>query len=279
MDILGTAVPLPHYRTRVRMLWDHDALYLLAELEEPNLWATLTEHDSVIFHDHDFELFLDPDGDGEFYVELEINALNTTWDLLLPKAYRAGGPPVDGFDLVGLRSAVHLHGTLNDPSDRDDGWEMVIAIPWRGLKQIAGVRCPPSLGESWRINFSRVEWDLTVSEGIYQKRLGVPEHNWVWSPQGMVDMHQPERWGYLDFTDGAEAGRYEPYPNAARWLSALFHAQRAYRLREGVFSATVPLLSDAFPAEIDYVGTPEQFMARLGGWRINHEGRLTRAES
>ena len=28
------------------------------------------------------------------------------------------------------------------------------------------------------------------------------EDNWVWSPQGRVDMHQPEHWGYLQFADG-----------------------------------------------------------------------------
>ena len=25
------------------------------------------------------------------------------------------------------------------------------------------------------------------------------EDNWVWSPQGLVDMHVPERWGVVQF--------------------------------------------------------------------------------
>ena len=32
-----------------------------AELDEPHLWATLTERDAVIFQDNDFELFIDPE--------------------------------------------------------------------------------------------------------------------------------------------------------------------------------------------------------------------------
>jgi len=45
----------------MQMLWDDECLYIAAEMEEPHLWATLTEHDSIIFHDNDFEVFLDPD--------------------------------------------------------------------------------------------------------------------------------------------------------------------------------------------------------------------------
>src|SRR4051794_24386140 len=48
VDIEGDAKPRPRYRTRMKMLWDDTCLYVAAELEEPNLWATLTEHDSII---------------------------------------------------------------------------------------------------------------------------------------------------------------------------------------------------------------------------------------
>src|SRR5688500_5102352 len=61
VDIEGAAKPKPRWRTRMKMLWDDTHLYIAAEMEEPHLWATLTEHDAVIFHDNDFEVFLDPD--------------------------------------------------------------------------------------------------------------------------------------------------------------------------------------------------------------------------
>ena len=102
MDIEGDRRPEPRFRTRMKMLWDDQALYIAAELEEPHVWATLTEHDSVIFHDNDFEVFLDPDGDSHLYAELELNALNTTWDLLLPKPYKDGGKAVDAWEIAGL---------------------------------------------------------------------------------------------------------------------------------------------------------------------------------
>src|SRR5690242_2862996 len=60
VDIQGQAKPKPRWRTRAKQLWDDKFLYIAAELEEPHLWATLTNHDAVIFQDPDFEVFIDP---------------------------------------------------------------------------------------------------------------------------------------------------------------------------------------------------------------------------
>ena len=201
VDIEGDLRPQPRYQTRMKMFWAEDGLYIGAEMEEPHLWATLTEHDSVIFHDNDFEVFLDPDNDGLAYAELEINALNTTWDLLLIRPYREQGRGVDGWEIQGLRTAIHLDGTLNDPTDIDKGWSLEIHIPWHALWEISKGEVPPAIGDKWKINFSRVQWHLDVVDGHYHKRPGLPEDNWVWSPQGMVDMHQPERWGLVEFVN------------------------------------------------------------------------------
>lgn len=203
IDIEGEVKPRPRYRTRAKMLWDDEALYIGAEMEEPHLWATLTERDSIIFHDNDFEVFLDPDDDALMYAELEINALNTIWDLLLPKPYRDGGPALHQWTIKGVRTAVNLRGTLNDPTDIDEGWSCEIVIPWSGIREICRCDCPPKSGDVWRINFSRVQWRLNVIDGRYEKAPSTPEDNWVWSPQGVVDMHQPEMWGRLQFLNNA----------------------------------------------------------------------------
>lgn len=198
VDIEGDTRPLPRYRTRVKMLWDEDFFYIAAEMEEPHIWATLTEHDSVIFQDNDFEVFIDPDGDSQRYFEFEINALNTTWDLYLEKPYRDSGSADNSWESE-VRSAVKIFGTLNDPTDVDSKWTVEIAFPWACFAEKAGMPCPPNPGDTWRINFSRVEWDTQIINGRYVKIAGQPEHNWVWSPQGVIDMHQPEKWGFVEF--------------------------------------------------------------------------------
>jgi predicted esterase len=200
LDIQGGARPKPRFRTRAKLLWDDDYLYIAAELEEPHVWATLTQHDSVIFQDPDFEVFIDPDGDTHAYYEFEINALNTSWDLFLDKPYMDQGKPDNAWDIPGLKTAVRVHGTLNNPADTDQGWTVEIAFPWKVLAQHAPHLGPPAEGEQWRIDFSRVEWQITTLGGAYQKVPNTPEDNWVWSPPGVVDMHRPEMWGLLQFT-------------------------------------------------------------------------------
>ena len=104
VDIEGAVKPAPRFRTRVKMLWDDEYFYVAAEMEEPHVWATLTKHDSVIFHDNDFEVFIDPNGDTLEYYEFEINALNTGWDLFLDKPYRKGGKARNEWEIPGLKT-------------------------------------------------------------------------------------------------------------------------------------------------------------------------------
>ena len=198
VDIQGAGHPRPRYRTRAKMLWDDEYFYVAAQLDEPHVWATLTQHDAVIFHDNDFEVFLNPSGDGRNYFEFEINALNTGWDLFLPKPYREGGKADNSWEIPGLRTAVWVDGTLNDPRDSDRGWSVEIAFPWRAFGSRAAVK-RPNAGDQWRINFSRVEWQTRIADGKYVKVPDMKEDNWVWSPQGLINMHVPDRWGHVAF--------------------------------------------------------------------------------
>lgn len=250
-DILGARGPKQAKRTRAKLLWDDRYLYIAAELEEPDLVATLTERDSVIFKDNDFEVFLDPTGDGRTYLELEINALNTVWDLLLTRPYRERGLALHDWDIKGLRSAVALLGTLNRPGDRDTGWTVEIAIPWAsvtGHSNQPRTGEAPAPGSEMRLNFSRVEWDRVADKssasGYVKKRDAagreLPETNGTWAPQPAVDMHEPGHWGVLRFVDAPPSSRvgYSPDPDEVvrSELFRLYRAQRDYRDEHGLFA-------------------------------------------
>ena len=232
-DIQGAAKPRPRLRTRAKLLWDDNYLYVAAELEEPHVWATLTHHDAVIFQDPDFEVFIDPDGDTHNYYEFEINALNTGWDLLLDKPYQDQGKAHNEWDIPGLKTAVQVRGTLNNPTDVDAGWTVELAFPWKVLAQHARHGGQPTEGEQWRIGFSRVEWQITTNGNKYQKVPNTPEDNWVWSPQGVIDMHRPEMWGLLQFTRQAAGGQSVAAPllgKTARDLALeIYYTQRDFR--------------------------------------------------
>jgi len=221
VDIEGSLKPNPRFVTRAKMLWDDNYFYIAAEMEEPHVWATLTEHDSVIFHDNDFEVFVDPDGDNHNYYEFEINALNTGWDLRLPKPYRDGGPALNEWEIPGLKTSVSVKGTLNNPADTDSGWSVEIAMPWGPLGG------GPKSGDQWRVNFSRVEWQVNIIDGKYVKLPGIREDNWVWSPQWVIDMHQPQMWGYVQFEDSPMPFRPDPTHRARMLLHQIYYRQQA----------------------------------------------------
>ncbi len=276
VDIEGDKKPKPRFRTRAKMMWNDEYLFVGATLDEPHVWGTLTERDCVIFQDNDFEVFIDPNGDNHLYAEFEMNALNTVWDLLLVKPYRDGGPAITGWDIHGLKSAVHVDGTINDPSVEDKGWSLEIAFPWKALVEIAGRNCPPHDGDQWRINFSRVEWHVNVEDGKYHKVPGLPEDNWVWSPQGVVDMHQPRTWGVLQFsTEPFGQGTIKELDGHAERtaLSEISEAQRHYRSQTGHWAKTLADLG-VYPTGASLYVTPSLFEAVIGRWHIDSSSRI-----
>jgi hypothetical protein len=249
LDIEGPDKRPPRHLTRAKMVWDAEALYVGARLDEPHVWGTLTERDAVIYHDNDFEVFIDPDGDNHLYYELEINALGTEWDLLLIRPYRDGAPAVDAWDITGLRTAVHVEGTLNDPSDTDTAWTVEIALPWDVLEEATDRPAPPAPGDVWRINFSRVQWRAEIVDGAYRKLTdpatgrALPEDNWVWSPQGLIAMHYPEMWGEVLFA-GPDGGDFRGNADHERigiaaQLMPVYYRQQRHRQAQGAYAATL----------------------------------------
>ena len=123
-DISGKGFAAPKYKTTAKMLWDDDYLYVGAVLEEPNILAKLTKRDTIIYYDNDFEVFIDPDNDGHNYFEIEVNANNVLFDLMLDKPYRVGGDFFLQWDCPGIkpqRAASRLRGGGHPRRARRDG--------------------------------------------------------------------------------------------------------------------------------------------------------------
>ena len=238
VDISGEGFPTPVYDTKARLLWDDDYLYVSAVLEEPNIVANLTQRDTIIYHDNDFEVFLDPTGDGQCYFEIENNARGVVFDLMLDRAYRSGGNFYIQWNCPGLKLAVSHDGTLNRPNDRDRSWTVEMAIPHKAITR--NFTNPLQAGNVWRLNFSRVEW----------LKKGGPEENWVWTPTGEINMHAPNQWGFLQFsgkTVGNGTDEFNcPYDmDAYKLLWALFHAQLDAHGKTGSYASSLAALGVA----------------------------------
>ena len=213
--------------TRVAVLWDQDFLYVGYWIEEPDLQASLTKRDAPIYTDNDVELFI---AGNDAYYEFEINAYGTIYEVLfiweesfLKKGFGAlqefdreqpGVRPFNGvglknhprgmrigywnWDFAGLQSAVYIDGTINDPSDRDRGWTVELALPWSGMEVLAmdDMSLPPKDQDIWRMDFSRFN----------QYKEAPPANDsggWAWSPHGVWDSHIPECFTFIHFSESA----------------------------------------------------------------------------
>lgn len=232
VDIL-TGAPVIH-DTRAAVLWDDQYLYVSYRVEEPFVHATFTNHNDLIYMGNDVECFIaGPDA----YYELEINAFNTCYEVFFawndtfelsglakyPEFQGAKLVPFNGvgftnhprggrvgnFDhaLPGLKTAVHIDGTVNDDTDRDRGWTVELAFPWQSLKWLAtdGRSLPPKHGDVWRIDFSRFN---TYKEAPPAKDSG----GWFWTRHGAWDSHIPECFVFVTFSTNTVQLTQTPKP-------------------------------------------------------------------
>ncbi len=116
----------------------------------------------------------------------------------------------------------------------------------------------------------------------------LPEHNWVWSPQGIIDMHAPEKWGYLQFSAHSGGGDTVAYvPPADESLRAVlwkvYDAQKWYQKHHHHYAGTLQELG--IPAEqsgvkVEMSSTAVQFYvtgssAAFGGvGAIDQDGKV-----
>lgn len=251
IDIEG--VKKPTYNTQVKMLWDDTYFYILAKMDEPHVWADITEHDAIIFHNNDFEVFIDPNGDTFNYYEIEVNAINTVWDLFVSKPYRENNVVLNDWTATGMKSAIAVDGTLNNPTDVDKGWTVEMAIPWKIFKTAYFEENVPK-DKFWRVNFSRVNWDHQINDGKYSRKKDdqgdyLPEYNWVWSPQGVINMHEPEKWGYVYFSSknvGAKDTFEISKDDKIKWeLFTLYRAHKAYFETHNKWATSLDKLSSS----------------------------------
>src|SRR4026207_1305435 len=165
--------------TRAAVLWDNENLYVGFWIEEPLLQAKYTNHNDPIYYDNDVEVFI---AGADAYYEFEVNAFNTVYEAFFIwkdsfdrfKAIPEFAPdklkPFNGvgfkthprgerfgaFDWTfpGKKTAVALNGTVNTHTDRDRGWTVELAFPWKGLAPLLG-ELPPADGQILRMDFSR----------------------------------------------------------------------------------------------------------------------------
>jgi hypothetical protein len=173
-------------RTEARLLWDDKYLYVLFTADDDDVWAEVKKPDDLkMWTEQVFEVYLDADGNGTEYIELQVNPRGVIFDAYLP---RPGQVQVDWSS--GLIAKVMVRGTVNKRGDKDRGWQAELAIPLaaaRGRSK-AALTLPPKEGQVWRANFFTTD---RSAQGALKA--------WAWSPPRRPTFHAPDRFGELVF--------------------------------------------------------------------------------
>lgn len=198
--------------TQATVAWDNDRLYVAFACVDPEPWGTMMQRDQHLWNEEVVEVFLDPDGDGQDYPELEVSPHNIVVDLLIPHRPNANtnASVAARWDIEGLETAVAKH---------ESGWTVEIAIPWKSLAG-GGVTSAPREGDRWRVGLYRIERpggpgrvdriaELQkklegAAEGQHAELrkelddLQASSQALAWSPTRR-SFHDPERFGIVEF--------------------------------------------------------------------------------
>lgn len=234
-DIMGDHFQKPPYLTRAKMLWDDDYVYVAAELMEPHIRAS-GKMDDVIANNH-FSVFFDANGNTHDYLEFVIDAAGSFQ--IRSHLYPGSDGTIwsDG-KKAQVAAMEYVEGTINNPTNEDHYWSIEAAFP---VKLITGdqLSIKPGAGVQWRMNFKRAHWNAVVVDGFYKKEIDsqsgkiYPQENWVWSPIGENNIHKPELWGLVQFSEiGAGGGRESFVYNTdedVKWeLRNILYAQQRF---------------------------------------------------
>lgn len=144
------------YRTRFQALWDREALHVRFDAIDDGPWHTMTRRDEHIWEEEVVEIFLDADGSGRNYAELEISPVNVVCDLRVASPWPALESLTE-WDWAGMASSVV---PLADAHGTTEGWTALARLPWAGLRSLYPadrVALPPSPGDTWRFNVFRIK--------------------------------------------------------------------------------------------------------------------------
>jgi hypothetical protein len=172
-------------RTVARMLYDDQNIYVAFDCEDPDVWGSKTNRDDDIYNEDVVEIFLDANGDGATYNELEVSPHNVIFDASFVSR-RSDLPAAMKWD-SGMKSAVQVRGTLDNDADKDEGYSVEMQIPIANLNTVPHV--PPQKGDVWRFNLYRLEH--------LQRRTSIEGQSF--SPLFQGDFHNLPRFGKLVF--------------------------------------------------------------------------------
>ena len=178
----------PKLKTEVRALWDDEYFYVGFHAIDTDIWATMDEHDMPLWEEEVVEVFANPSSDGIGYFEFNVNPLNALFDVFVLNRTRVKDECkiLKDWDCEGIKHAVTVDGDPRNRETVDRSWTTEIAFPFKEFYTAPNI--PPKNGDTWKINFYRIEQGRDAEEYT------------AWSPTGAINYHLPDSFGTIVFS-------------------------------------------------------------------------------
>jgi hypothetical protein len=171
--------------TFVSLSWNDENLYIAYRSEDSKIVGSQQKTDSQIFSTDDLvEIFIDPDGDGQNYAEIGVNAFSTHYDMLVKCISPAcgGWKTAMDFDILGMEAVSKI---------TPEGYCTEIKIPFSSLETIKnGNFSKPKTGTKWRGNTFRIDYGNTTEYLALQPYKS-----------SKFGFHQPEEFAVFEFVE------------------------------------------------------------------------------
>jgi hypothetical protein len=165
--------------TSARMLWDDEALWVAFDVEDPDVFTVYSQRDDPLYDSEATEIFIDADGDGDVYVELQSAADDVHFD-----AAFAGGRRRN---MDRAWDAAFDTKTMRTPRGVTAEWR----VPVASLRDVPAGE--PRAGASWKVNLFRLERLRSSTQRVTGTEAS------AWSSPLSGDFHNLARFGTVTF--------------------------------------------------------------------------------
>jgi hypothetical protein len=186
--------PVERQNSKFRMLWDNENLYLFYECEDTSLTAREKNFDARPYLDDCAEFFCVPVPDSLYmHFGFEVNITKALYDyIVLWRYYNNRTIFLRSYNPV-YKVEVTYDGTINNDKDKDKMWQMEFAIPFMAFSDFHFISRPKA-GVRWA--FQAVRQDRNYVDDRFRSTSTLfPIYDI------RKDVHQPSRFGLLEFTD------------------------------------------------------------------------------
>ncbi len=171
--------------TFVSLSWNDENLFIAYRSEDSKIIGSLKEKDTPIYNSDDLvEFFIDPDADGQNYLEIGVNAFSTNYDMIihciLPDC--GGWKTSTAFTVLGMETVSKISA---------QGFCTEIKIPFSSLETIEnGNFTKPKSGTKWKGNAFKIDYGNTT------EYLALRPYKTL-----KFGFHQPKEFAVFEFTE------------------------------------------------------------------------------